>query len=370
MSNGSLRIAPYSGSTIKTVAIGAIPEAYQAPLQVQGIDGTVSYITMRLDGNGSGRGTFIHYTDHLTYNFAAGAVPTSGDFAFISGRYPGQAGNERMRITQGGNIGIGTTSPLSRLHIIPADNNGLSGITVGSGINQSVNTKLSLSTVNSESYLTAQGNGVWGALHFRTTPDGINFQTPLAVCGGNVGVGTVNPQFPLDIRNGVPYNSLSAFAYLTADGNVGYIAGSGGVVPVSLFTAYRILVGGEIDVISDMRLKEDVALLNGGTALSAIKKLQPRHFKWKQSTKKGDAVVAGFYAQDLKEIIPEAVTQLKGQDFDDEYAMNYNMVTTYSIAAIQQLSKENERLQTQLADCLSRLKSVEEAVTKMKSSGQ
>jgi hypothetical protein len=103
--NSSMVVDGHSG----WVGIGTISPT--STLDVRGVDGTTSYIVAEFNGMHPGYGSYTQYTDNFTYNYSIGTAPTSGDFTFISGRYPGAAGTERMRIQQGGNVGIGTVNP-------------------------------------------------------------------------------------------------------------------------------------------------------------------------------------------------------------------------------------------------------------------
>jgi hypothetical protein len=143
-------------------------------------------------------------------------------------------------------------------------------------------------------------------------------------------------------------SSATGYGYLTAVGTYGYLSGSTGTVNVSLQTSYRIFCGGEIDVYSDQRDKTLIDALSAQTALSAIMKLNPLHFAWKPETQKGNNVVAGFFAQEVAKAIPEAVIVHEGARYTDEYNLNYDVLTTYALSAIQCLTKEVEALRSEM----------------------
>jgi hypothetical protein len=138
------------------------------------------------------------------------------------------------------------------------------------------------------------------------------------------------------------YTSVTGYGYLNSSGAHGYLGGSTGNVPVSLLTLGRIFCGGEIDVYSDQRDKNLVDALNAQTALSTIMKLNPLHYAWKPETKKGNNVVAGFFAQEVAKVIPEAVTVHEGARYPDEHTLNYNVLTTYALSAIQGLTRKHD----------------------------
>ena len=58
---------------------------------------------------------------------------------------------------------------------------------------------------------------------------------------------------------------------------------------------------------SDERIKEEIEDINDDTALQMILTIQPKTYKYKDKIEKGDSKVYGFIAQQIKEVIPEAV---------------------------------------------------------------
>jgi hypothetical protein len=72
-------------------------------------------IMVYISSQSSGANSKIQYSDGFTYNWTAG---TTGDaFTVSSGEFETTAGTERMRITNAGNVGIGTAAPSSRLGV-------------------------------------------------------------------------------------------------------------------------------------------------------------------------------------------------------------------------------------------------------------
>lgn len=148
--------------------------------------------------------------------------------------------------------------------------------------------------------------------------------------------------------SGVTQAGTSSYGYLNSSGAQGYQSGSSGNVNLSLYTAGRIFCGGEIDVYSDQRDKNFVETLNAQTALSAVNKLNPLHFSWKTETQRENGIVAGFFAQEVARAIPEAITVYEGKRYPDEHTLNYNILTTYALSAIQGLAKEVGDLRLQI----------------------
>ncbi|HEX8407862.1 MAG TPA: hypothetical protein VF883_03290 [Thermoanaerobaculia bacterium] len=96
-----------------------------APLAVQSFDGLGTIYSEAHDGSGFKRtGAFIKFTAEGT--IATDFIPTSLSF----GTGDSGVGNERMRITSAGAVGIGTQTPLSELHLATSTPSTLRNLTV------------------------------------------------------------------------------------------------------------------------------------------------------------------------------------------------------------------------------------------------
>jgi hypothetical protein len=95
---------------------------------------------------------------------------------------------------------------------------------------------------------------------------------------------------------------------------------------------------------SDIRLKTDIAPIADATdklmAMNAVT------HKWKADPD-ADAVV-GFIAQEMQEIVPEAVS--KGDSEDDMWSMDYGRITPVLVAALQDAHRKIEELEQRIAD--------------------
>ena len=88
-------------------------------------------------------------------------------------------------------------------------------------------------------------------------------------------------------------------------------------------------------------------------ALNIIDSLETKYFNWTEKANKGDTSIrkAGIIAQDLKELMPEAVYGTEWNDEDENtngLALDENATTALLIKAIQELKAEIELLKTQI----------------------
>jgi len=79
-----------------------------------------------------------------------------------------------------------------------------------------------------------------------------------------------------------------------------------------------------VSVTSDERIKKDIEDINDIEALTILRALKPRTYKYKDFTK-GDQSVIGYIAQEVKEILPQAVSVLDGEI--PNIMMNGDLVT-------------------------------------------
>ena len=277
---------------------------------------------------------------------------------------------ERMRITSGGNVGIGTTLPTSKLQI---ESTSAGAATVGLFLNNNsvttsteirlafaANTNTDISS-NRYSYIsalnTSGSNGQ--ALLFATNEAGNSAVERMRITsGGNVGIGTTSPSGKLNvsgISSGISVRmdhtaSYSAFlAYINGTDMIGVdnlsgamalYAGSSermritssGEILVNTTTdagAYYLQVNGDVYAngyyeSSDRRLKDILSVREGSYGINTVT------FKWKDQ--RDSLTHVGYLAQDVEKVLPDAVKN----NPNGYKTINYDEVQSFKIAALEQ----------------------------------
>lgn len=217
------------------------------------------------------------------------------------------------------NIGIGISAPQARLHV--SDDAVIKVAKIGSypnDINYAMFSHCNQASTTSYALLqSSNGETCVNAAAGRAVKLRINNTDAMTVAAnGNVGIGTTNPSFTLDVMG-------------------------------------NIYASGAITAFSDKRMKDNVLPIVN--ALETIEQLNGISYTRKDYERlaepKGTRHV-GMLAQDVKRILPESVTY---DAFNDKYGINYGSIVAVLVEGVKELR----------ADYLSRIYELERQVAKL-----
>ena len=254
----------------------------------------------------------------------AGSIGNAANLVFktINAGTEGADATEAMRITNGGDVGIGTSSPSEILHV--ATSGGASVINLQ---RTNTNTSGSVGTVSFTALdnhavaavaAIADGNDEGAHLSFRTTSaaSSTNWfssttEAMRVSSNGQVFIAGTTGSFSakLTIEGGSNYTIESRRPTSVASGHLVFRNSNGAVgsiITSGSATSYNTS--------SDYRLKENVTNVTDG--ITRVKQLAPKRFNFIADA---DTTVDGFIAHEVQTVIPEAVTGTKDAMRHEEY---------------------------------------------------
>jgi hypothetical protein len=269
---------------------------------------------------------------------------------------------QQMTLAVNGNLGIGTTTPATKLTIhTPNNTDGFShesdggiilkdvvgGVSatfgtysnhvfrlmanstavinieptgnVGVGVTGSTN-KLQIGSMGGVGFNgndLALGNGTNATGFFQSNTNlQVYSSTNIALMpvsgAGRVGVNTTTPRAPLDVEN---FNDVTIpggylyYGYLNAVGGTGLAgASSGSIGNISIFASNRIMAS-EFDAYSDARIKNIVGYSNTIKDLEIINALQITDYSMKDKVKYGNKPFKKVIAQEVEKVYPQVVSK-------------------------------------------------------------
>ena len=240
-------------------------------------------------------------------------------------------GNAALHIDSSQQVGIGTTNPLSLLHIVEAASNPAVKIKSGTSTNQNASLQLfndneggilslgvfgsSASTfganeatdafISANNDLAINSQNASGVIRFgvgstpnekmRIDSSGTVLIGTTGVGGGSGGIRFKNPDVGTS-RFGTTITSGTKTLIQFISNNANNIVGS-----ISVATSTT-----SFNTTSDYRLKENESLISDG--ITRLKQLKPYRFNWKSDS---STIVDGFFAHEVSSIVPESITGTK-----------------------------------------------------------
>jgi hypothetical protein len=273
-------------------------------------------------GTSSGASFSGVYTGDIS-NIVTNASNGASDLTF--GTFNGSSSGERMRITSGGFVGIGTSSPSTRLHVFKGVSDGSIANFEGASGEQFV---LGINSTENYIYTTANGKGltfyVDDAERMRITSDGaLLVGASSAPSSTQSGVAIQNPRLlgPTIFSSGNVSDNRTFIQFVNSNGVVGSISTSG------TLTSYNVT--------SDYRLKQDYKDYSG---LDLVNKIKTYDYEWKADKTRGYGVIA----HELQSVINYAVTGVK--DGKEMQGVDYSKIVPVLIKAIQEQQTQIEQL--------------------------
>jgi hypothetical protein len=300
------------GTTSPSTKLNVVTSSTNAGIAVN--DGTVNTIIYNSTGGVSSIGTTSNHAVQFYANNAA-----------------------RMTIDTFGNVGIGTSSPSSRLAV----NGGTSTSQIRWEVNNAAFTQEVSTNAAANAYVYKSNDASYHIWKVSST------EAARIDSSGNLLVGTSSQPTNYGARQtlwgdlttqwGQSINSTSTtgtqFMVAFIRGNSGSAAGTITSTAINSVTYATS---------SDYRLKQDVQPMTSG--LATVSALKPVTYKWKEDGTYGE----GFIAHELQEVVPLSVVGEKDAVNADGsmnvQGVDYSKIVVHLVAAIQELKAEIDAL--------------------------
>jgi hypothetical protein len=298
--------------------------------------------------------------------------------------------SEKVRITTGGNVGIGVTNPANILQI--RNGGGTTGYTGNDLVFYNANGQ-------SAFYHDSGGYVYWYSNQAITFYPGASRSVTFST-GGNVGIGSTAPAFTLDVNGnaaiatklsvGTTYNGFTAniagttyiigasawvndgYGYANASsGGTGFFPYSDGTLVFNSVSSEKMRISAAglvgigtnnplfpLDVIGTIRAttiietsarkyKTNIQPLE--PQLNKVLQLQPVTFDWKEN--KGERPSIGLIADDVIDIYPEFVVKNKQDEIE---GIDYSKLTAVLIQSVKELKEIIDLQQKQINALLTK----------------
>jgi Chaperone of endosialidase len=335
------------------------------------------------NGSNTGGNSYASYFDYtptsgsLYYNSSSSAVTTGTTFTSVTS----------LIIDKSGNVGIGTGSPSALLYLnspTAARTTSLYIKSIQAGI--VLDSTLSTGGYSYNIWSTMGGDGP-GAGHLGFYDNTTGAYRMLITSAGYVGIGTTSPGSLLHVYNGgiqcgnlastsTNYEySCNTYKYggITVYANTGCLGynittnnDSGGwrwrfvdnTAEAPGADYFYVFYGSgnyyfKGTSVSDRRVKSNIESISNIDAVDKISRINPVTFNQINTDGTIDANThGGFIAQEVLEVIPELVNHDESIENNNEighkaaYGLDYNGILAYTVAALQEVIKENNQLKS------------------------
>jgi hypothetical protein len=332
-----------SGAELAVYGNGTNMPALSVTDSSSGFDNSGSYGMVNLTRNADTTKAHLAFIRNGNFVWQLGYVNNTNTFGIFPWNFSGTQGTPTIAFS-GSAVGIGTAAPNAPLEVI------------GGAINFANSTSLGYGSLWADSWLHIAADNTTGqtltlssqnGIYLRPTYGGTSvtyFNTAASTSyinstGGNVGIGTTSPAYPLYVNG-------------EAGGTTNWVNASDG------------------------RLKTGVAPISD--ALALVQRLRGVRFRWrtpeerevgKQLTLPSDQPQLGFIAQEVAEVVPEAVTVpkdavaasvdgSKGDVVKGVYGLKEAALIPLLVEAIKEQQKEIEALKATVASMQGKTTSV------------
>ena len=183
---------------------------------------------------------------------------------------------------------------------------------------------------NNINYKIGNYNNIFKITSFK---NGINTDNLVIDSNGNVGIGTLPPSYRLEVSECLTTAKRGALDLYILNKHLGM---STGIINAS-FNLYSIInictrfngsiwITGEclFALNSDIRIKEDIQDINNDSVFQKILAIEPKTYTYIDKIENGNKKVYGFIAQQVHNVIPEAVS------LENAYIPNIMMLSDYN----------------------------------------